>query len=139
MSCNKISAQLVLKIDSLIVSNIIEIREKDVITSHLGDGPTIGCYLVLENNTDTNFYLDKIEISVEFVKNDGCKCDVQLLWWYVIGGYQGKYIESHKSTSIEDHVPLMHFEEETEYANHYITDHFPELEHILSSLNIVLK
>lgn len=136
---SQIPAQLVLKIDSLIISDIIEIREKNVITSHFGSGPTIAGFLVLENNTDTDFLLDKnnLDISLEFVGKNGSKFD-RLLWTSRIEDNKGKYIEAHKRLSVFDIVSLMLFDEETEFANFYIIDHFSELECILPSLNIVL-
>ena len=135
---NQVSAQLSLKIDSLIISNMIEVREKNVITGHFGDGPTIAGFLTIENETDTNFFRDqnRINISIEFVRKDGSILN-RLLWTSYKEDNQGKYIEAHKRISVFDIVSMMLFEEEIEFANYYIIEHVSELKCILPSLTVV--
>ena len=50
-----LNAQLLLKVDSIFISRLIEMSEKNILRSDMGDGPDISGYFVIENNSDTSF------------------------------------------------------------------------------------
>ena len=134
-----LNAQLLLKVDSIFISRLIEMSEKNILRSDMGDGPDISGYFVIENNSDTSFSFvnNYLEIGLSGQKNG--RAFNYVIWQSNWRNYEIEAIKPHNKYLIKDGVSLVLFKKPTEYENWDVIDHFPEFEALRSSLSITLS
>lgn len=142
LSCVNIihlNAQLSFKVDSIFVTRMIEMSEKNILRTGMGDGPDItGCF-VIENNSDTLFSFGNnyIEIRLRGQKNETAFDYV--IWQSNWNDYEVVTLEPHHKFVIKEGTCLLLFKKPTEYENWDVIDHFPEFEDVRPSLSITLS
>ena len=134
-----LNAQLLLKVDSIFISRLIEMSEKNILRSDMGDGPDISGYFVIENNSDTSFSFvnNYLEIGLSGQKNG--RAFNYVIWQSNWRNNEIEAIKPHNKYLIKDGVSLVLFKKPTEYENWDVIDHFPEFEALRSSLSITLS